>query len=159
MSQIPQNYDGYDKVIDVDPREIYESAHIAIPAAIDGIVDAWIKVGDAWNESQIGWVGSSKDAADTFNNTLQDLQKRLFGVKDKSGNVTPGILDKIRSGAVNAYYLFGEVEKGNAKMFNDFADAIETPAPKSQIGADGLPVPPKKPDAINTPVVTDSFDT
>jgi hypothetical protein len=143
--------------IKVDPGTIYMCAHQTIPALADDIVRTWNKIAEAWSASRIGWLGEASDEAKAFTDRVHDVEKRLFGEKDADGNVTPGILDKIRVGAVNAYSQFGAAENGNRFALNSFADALGNAGPPRATGANGLPVPGTKPSAGTLPPVRESF--
>ncbi|GAA0587334.1 hypothetical protein GCM10010172_85560 [Paractinoplanes ferrugineus] len=121
---------GYDvsKVrIDVELYYMHQYASVYMPSLITSLQEDWKKIGDIWDQLKISWVGEGSEAADAFNARLKDVQNRLFGTPDKADPTkveTPGILDRIRYGAVVAAANYNAAEHAVTNMFDDFVHAI-----------------------------------
>jgi hypothetical protein len=120
-------YDPSTVRIDVELYYMHQYASVYMPSLITNLQDDWKKIGEIWDQLKISWVGESSEAADAFNNRLKDVQNRLFGTPDKADPTkveTPGILDRIRYGAVVAAANYNSAEHSVTNMFDDFVNAI-----------------------------------
>ncbi|MEU7919282.1 hypothetical protein ACGFIP_03345 [Micromonospora zamorensis] len=121
------NYDASAVRINVDMYYMHRSASVYMASLITSLQDDWREIGDTWDQLKIGWVGESSEAADAFNERLQDVQNRLFGTPDPADTTkveTPGILDRVRYGAVVAAANYNAAEHAVTDMFDAFVHAI-----------------------------------
>ncbi|MFI5935025.1 hypothetical protein [Actinoplanes sp. NPDC051494] len=127
MADSTTNYDTATIRIDVEMYFMHQYASVYMPSLITSLQEDWTKVGKIWEAIKIGWVGESSEAADSFNTRLKDVQNRLFGTPDKADPTkveTPGILDRVRYGAVMAAANYNSAEHAVTNMFDDFVHAM-----------------------------------
>ncbi|MET7704717.1 hypothetical protein [Micromonospora sp. NPDC005413] len=121
------NYDASAVRINVDMYYMHRSASVYLASLITNLQDDWTEIGNTWEQLKIGWLGESSEAADAFNERLKDVQNRLFGTPDPADTTkveTPGILDRVRYGAVVAAANYNAAEHAVTDMFDDFVHAI-----------------------------------
>ncbi|MFG1885216.1 hypothetical protein [Micromonospora sp. NPDC049102] len=137
-SGAPTSYDDALSVLSVDPGAIYQVAHVEMVAELDEIVKCWNRIGSAWSDLKLGWAGESASAAEDFNRRLDNVQAELFGVDDKK-DPKPGIFGLIRGVAVQAASNYDGTENQIFRMFQQFANNLES--------ASGGDAPPQGSDA------------
>lgn len=122
----PADYDdSLLKTVSADPAAMYDQAHVKLPPELDAIVACWNTIGNAWEGLKLSWAGQSAEAAQAFNDRLQNVQAELFGVDDDT-NPKPGILGLIRAVALQAATNYDNAEHQVEILFRDFGSALQT---------------------------------
>jgi len=107
-----------------------------VPEMLNIVSDCFSKIFDIWSELKLSWSGDSADAAQKLQTDLDQVQKRLYGVKilpgqtapglrsDSSSDV-PGVISQMSSVAASASVNYSNAEVGNADMFKKMDEAID----------------------------------
>jgi uncharacterized protein YukE len=119
MVQMPSNYDDGGLLIRVDPDSVFRYATVDIMNEAKVMANAISTISQTWTNLQLGWVGTSAQEAQDFNNQWNQAIDRLFGtVKDPASGALPKIAEAVATAAVN----YAEAEDAVTKTFRGFTD-------------------------------------
>jgi hypothetical protein len=111
-------------VITVSPGRLAAYGFLAIPSAAMRFADLIGQVGDVFSGLKIGWVGTTADAAQTFNDTWRKLMIALFGDPDVDPSLPPAsgtdILSQLAAAVATAATNFGMADQNIIDLFRSF---------------------------------------
>lgn len=118
---VPPYYGDVNLVIKVDPDTMYREVAVVMPTYGTQIADSINRIVDVWNGLKLGWVGTTADEAQAFNDAWSAAITKLFGTQD---DPTSGILSHIGNAVALASINYGEAESIVTQMFRDMSNAL-----------------------------------
>jgi uncharacterized protein YukE len=120
--QAPGNFNDGNMTIRVDPNLMYQLATVNMKNSAQTLMDAVNGTVQTWNNLKVGWVGTSADEAQAFNDQWTRAVNSLFG---SQADPTSGVLQKIANGTVLASINYGEAEDTVVNNFMNVANSVD----------------------------------
>jgi uncharacterized protein YukE len=123
--QAPGNFNDSGMTIRVDPDLMYQLATVNMKNSAQTLMEAVNGVVQTWNNLKVGWVGTSADEAQAFNDQWVHAVNSLFG---SQADPTSGVLPKIANGTALASINYGEAEDTVMQNFMNVANSADVGA-------------------------------
>jgi uncharacterized protein YukE len=130
----PINYNDSGMDIRVDPTAMFAHATVDMPAEATVVADSINRINDIWQNLALGWVGTTADEAQDFNNRWNGAIVALFGSPAATGS---GVLSEIAQAVGVAAINYGEAEDTIRKMFVGLTNGGGTAGPPDRNQNDG----------------------
>jgi hypothetical protein len=126
----PSHYGDRSIIIKVQPDIIFKYGHTEIDRSIESIGASWNAITASWKSLKLQWTGASAEEAQAFADSLNEAQRKMFGLRDDSKGIDePGLLPLISSAAGQAAVSYGNAEDTVRDMWENLLSSFSGPDP------------------------------